>query len=194
MTQSQYRKLLTFDVRDFRDTIANDPRMNDEAIVYIGSDSERDTTRGGVRVIDYSIALVIHFHENGVGRGCKMLGEIVREPDIEENLSRPFQRMLREADLLRLFYARVEDDFVLAGIEPQIHVDVSTNKEDGSNVAYKSVRGLITGTCFNSAGEPIEPHFKPMAPAASFGAHSMKRVLLDNLGSRQRPDNVVNFK
>lgn len=168
--------------------------MNDEAIVYLGSDSERVTTKNG-RFIDYSVALIIHFHEEGVGRGCKMLGEIIREPDIDEELSRPFNRMYREGDLLRLFYARVSDDLMLAGIEPEIHVDISENEEDGSNVARDAVKGLIMGTCLNSADEGIVPLFKPLAPAASFGAHSMKKVLLDALGDRQTPpNNVVELK
>jgi len=188
------KKLLEFDVRDFRRTISSDERMNDEAIIYIGSDSERVTTKKG-RYIDYSIALVIHFHRDGIGRGCKMLGEIIREPDIEEHpRDTIFHRMYREADLLRLFYARVSDDFVLAGIDPEIHIDVNEDGEAGaSNVALSAVKSLIMGTCLDSNDQGIEPHFKPLAPAASFGAHSMKKVLLDALGDRQVPDNVVDI-
>jgi uncharacterized protein len=63
-----------------------------ETNVYIGSDSERFRLNSQWHA-DYMIAVVVHIN----GRhGCKVFGQVVREPDYDQRKDRPAIRLMNE--------------------------------------------------------------------------------------------------
>jgi len=113
---------------------------NPTAKIFLGSDSQRQKKKK----IKYATSLVIHYiDENGIGKGAKVFTDILMEDAIKENLSRPFVRMMREVELVTELYMSLED--VLLERDVEIHLDVSPNKGDGSNVAYGAAVGYVKG-------------------------------------------------
>jgi predicted RNase H-related nuclease YkuK (DUF458 family) len=113
---------------------------NPHAKVFLGSDSQRQKKKQ----VKYATSLVIHYvDENGIGKGAKVFTDIIMEPAIKENLSRPFVRMMREVALVTELYMQLEE--ILLDRDVEIHLDVSPNKGDGSNVAYGAAVGYIKG-------------------------------------------------
>lgn len=138
-----------------------------ETRVYIGADSERLRIRGK-KLVEYCVAVVVHIDG---AHGCKVFGEVVREEDTRERLDRPFNRMIREANQAIDMYLRLEDTMIECGFEPEIHLDINPNEEEGSSCAVKAAVGMVKGIC------NVVPLVKPDAFAASFTADRLDRVL-----------------
>ena len=130
-----------------------------ECKVYIGCDSQRMKKKR----IKYATVVCVHYiDENGVGKGAKIFADVVYEKSIQENLSRPFMRMMREVQMVTEVYNKLED--ILIDREFEIHLDVSPDINAGSNVAHGAAKGYIFGLI------GVEPVCKPHAWAASAAA------------------------
>ena len=133
--------------------------------VYIGADSERIKVNGRWYA-DYTIAIVVHI--DGF-RGCKVFGEVIREPDYDTRKDRPALRLMNEvykvADMFNKLVDVIQDKHV------EVHLDINPNKEHGSSCVVTQAVGYIRGTC------NVIPMIKPDAFAASFAADRMKRIL-----------------
>lgn len=130
-----------------------------ECKVYLGVDSQRMKKKR----IKYASVVIVHYiDENGVGKGAKVFADVLYEQAINENLSRPFQRMMREVSIVTEVYNQLED--VLLEREFEIHLDISSDPKNGSNVAHGAAKGMIWGVI------GVEPITKPFSFAASCAA------------------------
>jgi len=130
-----------------------------ECKVYLGADSQRLKKKR----VKFATVIIVHYiDENGIGKGAKIFTDVTYEKIQDAKLSRPFNRMMTEVNKLTEVYTLLED--VLIEREFEIHLDISEQKEHGSNVAHGYAKGMIYGTV------GIEPTFKPYAFAASCAA------------------------
>jgi len=74
-----------------------------ETKVYIGSDSERFKLKGAW-MHDTMIAVVVHV--DGC-HGCKVFGQVVREPDYDQRKDRPAMRLMNEVVKVAEIFAAV---------------------------------------------------------------------------------------
>lgn len=129
---------------------------NDDAKVYLGVDSQRVKKKR----VKFATVVIVHFHdENGCGKGAKIFEDITYEEVADTNLSRPFNRMMREVQLVTELYGELEDALIEKDFE--VHIDVNPLLGAGSNVAYGAAIGMIYGMV------GVEPVCKPMSWAAS---------------------------
>ena len=153
-----------FDIEEVRQYLAN---QGTDTKVYLGADSERIKVNG-VWYADYALAVVVHID----GRhGCKIFGYVDRELDYDHKKSKPAMRLMTEVyKVSELFQS-------LAGVLEDYHVEVhlDLNKDDihGSSCVVQQAIGYIKGTC------NMTPMVKPDAPAASFCADRLKRILAE---------------
>ena len=135
---------------------------HDDAKVYLGVDSQRAKKKR----VKFATAVVIHYHdENGIGKGAKVFSDIeyIDAKQVQDaKLSRPFNRMLREVQMVTELYNQLED--ILIERDFEIHIDVNPDEAAGSNVAYGAAKGMIYGMV------GVEPICKPYAFAASCAA------------------------
>jgi len=122
-----------------------------DAFIYIGADSQRQKKKR----VKYAIVVIVHFiDENGVGKGAKVFADVSYEKQPQEDLSRPYQRMMREVAMITELYEQLEDTLMMREFE--IHIDVNPKKGTGSNVAFDAAKWTI----FGSTG--VEPICKPL--------------------------------
>lgn len=133
-----------------------------ETKVYIGCDSERFKLNG-VWYADYILAVVIHIDGK---HGCKLFGEVQRERDYDQKVSRPRFRLMNEAYKLSELYLKLAD--VLEDRYVEIHLDINPSEKHGSYCALQEAMGYIRGTC------NVIPMVKPNAFAASYAADRFK--------------------
>ena len=150
------RKLNLEEVREFIES------QSAETKIYIGCDSERMNV-AGQWYADYILAIVVHID----GRhGCKLFGEVQRERDYDQKVSRPRFRLMNEAYRLSELYLKLAD--VLIDKEVQVHLDINPNEMHGSSCVINEAVGYIRGTC------NVVPMVKPNAFAASYAADRFK--------------------
>ena len=125
---------------------------NPGAKIYLGADSQRLRKKK----VKFVTVVVIHYEGN---RGAKVFHEITIDKVQDAKLSRPFNRMMKEVQLLTELYAQLED--ILIDRDFEIHIDVSSDESKGSSVAYHAAKGVIWGYI------GVEPVCKPEAWAAS---------------------------
>ena len=135
-----------------------------ETKVYIGADSER-FKMNGIWYADYILAVVVHI--NGK-HGCKLFGEVQRERDYDQKVSRPRMRLMNEAYKLSELYLKLAD--VLEDRYVEIHLDINPSEKHGSYCALQEAMGYIRGTC------NVIPMVKPNAFAASYAADRYKSL------------------
>lgn len=129
------------------------------ANIVLGVDSQRMRKKK----VKFATVVIIHYKdENGIGKGAKMFSDIVYEKVVDGNLSRPFNRMMKEVELVTALYNQLEDTLILRDFE--IHLDVNPIEGNGSNVAYDSAKWTV----FGMTG--VEPVCKPDAWGASCAA------------------------
>ena len=104
-------------------------------------------------------------HINGK-HGCKLFGEIQRERDYDQKVSRPRFRLMNEAYKLSELYLKLAD--VLHDKEVEVHLDINPNEMHGSSCVINEAVGYIRGTC------NVVPMVKPRAFAASYAADRFK--------------------
>lgn len=144
-------------------------KQSPETKVYIGSDSERFKI-GDAWYADYMTVVVVHI--DGC-HGCKVFGQISRDRDYDQKKNRPQMRMMNEVYKTSEMFLSLAD--VLVDREVEIHLDISTDSKNGSNVAMQEAIGYIRGTC------NITPMLKPNAFCASFGADRLKDYINDGV-------------
>lgn len=135
--------------------------------IYLGSDSERIKV-GSVWYADYALAIVVHID----GRhGCKIFGFVDRELDYDHKKSKPAMRLMTEVYKVSELFQDMQD--VLEDRHVEVHLDLNKDDEYGSSCVVQQAIGYIKGTC------NMIPMVKPDAPAASFCADRLKRILAE---------------
>ena len=130
-----------------------------EAMIYLGVDSQRMKKKR----VKYATVVIIHYiDENGQGKGAKIFADVNYMSTKDNDLGRPFNRMMKEVEMVTELYNLLED--VLIERDFEIHIDVNPDRMAGSNVAYDSAKWTIAGVV------GVEPICKPHAFAASCAA------------------------
>lgn len=154
---SKISKELKFDLDLVKDTILK----SQDAKIYLGCDSVKIKRKR----VKYATVIVIHFGaKNGCGRGAKVFGRIDYDEVKDAKASKPINRMLSEVNRIIEMYNLLEDVLVERIDDVSIHVDINSDEQFGSNVAYGAALGMIKGMI------GITPCFKPLSFAASFAA------------------------
>ena len=133
--------------------------------IYLGGDSER-VQINRKWYADYTVAIVVHI--DGC-RGCKVFGEVTREPDYDTRKDRPAMRLMNEVYKVAEMYEKLTA--IADGKKVDIHLDINPNKMHGSSCVIDQAVGYIKGVCM------VDAAVKPAAFAASFAADRLKRVL-----------------
>ncbi len=131
--------------------------------LYVGADSVR-YQKGNRAFAKITVVSVIHLAGS---KGCRVIPYVETREVFDKNLGRPQHRMMTEAMLLSEVYLLLEEALIesdLLNIPVEIHLDIASDKQHGSNCAAKQAAGYIMGTC------NIEPKLKPEAWAASTAA------------------------
>ena len=135
--------------------------------VYLGADSER-LRIDGVWYADYALAVVVHI--NGCN-GCKIFGYVDRELDYDHKKSKPAMRLMTEVYKVSELFQELQHS--LEDFHVEVHLDLNKDEEFGSSCVVQQAIGYIKGTC------NMTPMVKPDAPAASFCADRLKRILAE---------------
>lgn len=133
--------------------------------IYLGADSERINVRG-VWYADYTLAVVVHIDGN---HGCKIFGDVQRERDFDQKVSKPALRLMQEVYKVSDLFHELSD--VLEDRHVEVHLDINPNLRYGSSCVVNQAIGYIKGTC------NIDAQVKPRAFAASYAADRLKFVL-----------------
>lgn len=153
-----------FDLEEVKTFLAS---QGDNTRVYLGADSERIKVNG-VWYADYALAVVVHID----GRhGCKIFGYVQREIDYDHKKSKPAMRLMSEVYKVSELFHSLQD--VLEDFHVEVHLDLNKSEEFGSSCVVQQAIGYIKGTC------NVTPMVKPDAPAASFCADRLKRILAE---------------
>jgi predicted RNase H-related nuclease YkuK (DUF458 family) len=153
-----------FNVEEVKTFLA---KQGKDTKVYLGADSERVRVNG-VWYADYALAVVVHID----GRhGCKIFGYVDREMDYDHKKSKPAMRLMTEVYKVSELFQTLAD--VLEDFHVEVHLDLNKSDEYGSSCVVQQAIGYIKGTC------NMTPMVKPDAPAASFCADRLKRILAE---------------
>lgn len=133
-----------------------------ESKIYLGADSEKVKVDGKIYA-DYTVVIVVHI--DGC-KGCKMFAEVTREEDYDKDPSKPFMRMMKEAEKVAELHDRFKDIFY--DYEVSIHLDISQKKTAGSSIAMEAARGYV------KAMTMVDPSLKPNSWGASYAADRAK--------------------
>ncbi len=134
-------------------------QCSDKSKVYIGCDSERYLDSAGKWYAAYTMVVVVHI--NGKN-GCRLFGEVVREPDYDRNMEKPALRLMNETYKAVELYQKLFP--ILQNREIEIHLDINPDEQHGSNCVINQAIGYVRGVC------GVEPKVKPDAFAASRAA------------------------
>lgn len=134
--------------------------------VYIGGDSERILVGDNKWVADYTLAIVVHINGNN---GCKIFGEVQREPVYDQKRDRPRMRLMTEVYKIADLYLKLHE--VMEDLDVEVHLDINPNEMHGSSCVINEAIGYIKGMC------NVVPIVKPNAWAASTCADRLKQVL-----------------
>ena len=154
----------SFNIEEIKQYLAN---QGSDTKVYLGADSERMKING-VWYADYALAVVVHI--DGC-HGCKIFGYVDRELDYDHKKSKPSMSLMTEVyKVSELFQSLAE---VLEDFHVEVHLDLNRDDMHGSSCVVQQAIGYIKGTC------NMIPMVKPDAPAASFCADRLKRILAE---------------
>lgn len=140
--------------------------LDSETKIYFGCDSTRFKIKGRWYA-EFTTVLVVH--KNG-RHGCRIFARVDREQDFDQKASRPFNRMMNEAQRVAELYLEYEDMVYEFGLEHEIHLDINKDDIHGSSIAVKAASGYVQGTC------NVTPILKPTAYAASYAADRGRRL------------------
>ena len=138
-----------------------------ETKIYLGCDSERLRVNNEWYA-DYILAIVVHINGNN---GCKIFGEVQRERVWDQKPGKPAMRLMTEVYKVSELFQELQD--VLEDRHVEVHLDLNKSDEYGSSCVVQQAIGYIKGTC------NMTPMVKPDAPAASFCADRLKRILAE---------------
>jgi predicted RNase H-related nuclease YkuK (DUF458 family) len=111
------------------------------------------------------LAIVVHINGNN---GCKLFGEVHREPVWDTKPGKPAQRLMTEVYKVSELYLKLAE--VLEGRQVEVHLDINPNEEHGSSCVISQAVGYIKGVC------NVIPFVKPDAFAASYAADRLKSL------------------
>jgi predicted RNase H-related nuclease YkuK (DUF458 family) len=132
--------------------------LDNNTKVYLGCDSVR-YRKHGKKYARYATVLIVHM--NGK-HGCKIFSNVSHEPDYDMKANKPKMRMMNEVMKVCELYQQVAP--LIDEFDIEIHLDISTDPKQGSNVAANEAAGYVLGMT------GIEPKLKPESFASSFGA------------------------
>jgi len=145
---------MTIDIDEVKEFIKN---SSDKTKFYIGCDSQRiRRKRKGKKIARYMTCIVAHIEGKHGGR---VWSEVSYHEITDGNLSKPFNRLFKEAEKVTALYELLYEELMEKDVE--LHLDVNPEKEAGSNIVYNAARGYVQGMT------GIEPKTKPEAWAAS---------------------------
>jgi predicted RNase H-related nuclease YkuK (DUF458 family) len=133
-----------------------------ETRIYLGCDSERIRIDGRWYA-DYVLAIVVHINGNN---GCRIFGEVQREPVWDQKVNKPAMRLMTEVYKVSELYLQLAD--VLEDRLVEVHLDINPDEHYGSSCVVSQAIGYIKGTC------NVIPFVKPHAFAASYAADRFK--------------------
>ena len=139
-------------------------RASPESRIYIGGDSERFKVNKQW-FADYATVVVVHIDGN---HGCKIFGDITREPDYDKKPGRPSIRLMNEVYKVHELFEKIKD--VIGDRHCEVHLDINPDERHGSSCVVNQAMGYIMGTC------NMKPKIKPHAFAASIAADRYKEV------------------
>lgn len=154
--------MLRIDLNEVRDFINN---QSPQTKIYIGGDSERLFIKDKWYA-DYTLAIVVHIDGK---HGCKLFGELQREPDYDQKRDKPTLRLMTEVYKIADLYLKLQD--VLVDRDVEVHLDINPDELHGSHCVMSQAIGYIKGMC------NVTPLIKPKAFAASYAADRLKEVL-----------------
>ena len=130
-----------------------------ETKVYLGCDSRVFYTSDRERMVNYTVAIVIHI--DGC-RGGKLFYDNIIERDRSPNRRKPSVRLMTEVYKVSELYLNMIDN-VDSCIDKdiEIHVDINPQKEYKSSAIISEALGYIRGVC------QVDAKVKPEAWAAS---------------------------
>ena len=126
--------------------------------VYLGCDSVRYMKKDKKMARFATVAIV---HMNGKN-GCRIFSHISKEPDYDLKAGRPKMRMMKEVQKVCELYVQLAP--FIDEYDVEIHLDINTDPNHGSNCAASEAAGYVLGMT------GIQPKLKPDSWAASFGA------------------------
>lgn len=136
-----------------------------ESRIYLGADSQRVSVNRRW-FVDYTVAVVVHIDGK---HGCKIFGEITREPDWSQRADKPALRLMQEVYKVSELFQQLSP--VLADRHVEVHLDINLSERYKSQQVVQQAVGYIRGTC------NIDPQVKPNAFAASYAADRLKFIL-----------------
>jgi len=143
---------LRFNLKEVKEFIKN----NSNSKIYFGCDSIKLKKN-----VKFATVVCIHYEGH---KGAKIFGKITYKNIIDNNLSKPINRMIEEVNCIINIYSQLEETLINRIEDVSIHLDINPNKNAGSNIAYGAAKGMIEGII------GLEPIFKPEAFSASFAA------------------------
>ena len=175
------------EVRDFIES------QSAETKIYIGADSERVKIAEPKRwMIDYMLVVVVHI--NGKN-GCKVFGEVQREPDITwDTVGRPRMRLMNEVYKVSELYLALGDvlehvkatdhvEGVAEGHLPRVHLhQLNIGRQQPRSVSKAIGRDLRAGKALPGALAPDDACDKASSAAHFEEASCLREVLSDKPG------------
>lgn len=137
------------ELSQFLDTIDSSSKL------FLGCDSVKHKKRGKW-VATYTLVAVVHINNK---HGCRVFAETVTEPDYDTKKDRPTMRLLNEAMKVAALYNQLQP--MLNGREVEIHLDINSDEQYGSNHVVSQAVGYVMGMT------TVRPMIKPDAWAAT---------------------------
>lgn len=154
--------MLKLNIEEVKDFIRS---QTPETKIYLGADSER-VIINNKWYADYTLAVVIHIDGQ---HGCKIFGEVQREPDYDQKENKPSLRLMNEVyKVANLFHQLID---VLQDRYVEVHLDINPDHHYASSCVVQQAIGYIKGTC------DVVPLVKPKAFAASYAADRLKHIM-----------------
>lgn len=132
--------------------------LDNRTKVYLGCDSVV-VKKNGDFYGKYATVCIIHKNGNN---GCRLFSNVSYERNYDVKKNRPKMRMMNEVIKVCELYNELIpfiDEFDI-----EIHLDISTDPKNGSNVAASEAAGYVLGVT------GLQPKLKPYSFASSFGA------------------------
>ena len=147
---------MKFNIQEIKDYIQDNP----DAMIFIGCDSQKISSKKRKKLkikhktARFVTAVVVYQKDKN-----KIFFEVSKERDIDIKPGKPFNRMMNEVYKTAEITLELMD--VLIDRTFQIHLDISTEEYNGSNVAMSAAIGYIWGVI------GVEPVLKPNSWVAS---------------------------
>jgi len=126
--------------------------------IYFGCDSVR-LIKKDVWYARYATVAIVHMNGNN---GCRLFSHESTEIDYDVRMNRPKMRLMHETQKVCEAYLQLAP--LIDEFDIEIHLDINTDPQAGSNCVAKEAAGYVLGMT------GLEPKLKPESFAASYGA------------------------